>query len=121
MTSNNQKLHKFIEAWHTWQHEYHSDKMGTVIFQNQKLLTNIRFTAKSFHNVRNNLNGFEKLPDTVMHPSECWSFWKDPEKQTDVYRHYIRDNYLVITLNGEIMNAFLFTSIAKYRKGVIVL
>jgi hypothetical protein len=121
MSANNQKLHKFIEAWHIWQHEYHSDSLGNVVFQNQKLLTNIRFTNKSFHVIRNNLKGFENLPDTVMNPDECWSYWKDPHKQTDVYRNYIKGQYVVSTLNGEIQNGYLVDNISKYRKGVIVL
>lgn len=121
MAINKQKLHQFINEWHLWQHKYHSDKRGNIIFQNQELFSNVRFTHKSFHNVRNNLQGFEKIPDTIMTPQEVWSYWKNPEKQTDVYRNYLKDNYVVSTLNEEVINAFLTTNIDKYRKGVIVL
>lgn len=121
MSVNKNKLHHFIESWEMWKHEYHSDQMGNVVFQNKKLLTNVRFTSKSFHNVRNNLKGFEKIPDTIMHPSEVWSYWKDPNKQIDVYRNYLKDNYLVTTLNGEVQNAYTVENISKYRTGVIVL
>lgn len=120
MATNPQKLHQFITAYHTWQHQYHSDRMGVIIFQNKKLLTNVRFTPKSFHNVRNNLQGFEVLPDTVMHPSECWSRWLDPQKQTVVLRNYIKNNYVVQTKDGEITNGFLVKNINKYRQGVLL-
>lgn len=121
MSINKNKLHHFIEEWNLWKHQYHSDIKGDIIFQNQKLLTNVRFTSKSFHAVRNNLKDFEKIPDTIMHPQECWSYWKDPKKQTDVYRNYLKDNYVINTLNGEIVNAYAVENISKYRVGVLVL
>lgn len=121
MSVNKNKLHHFIESWEMWKHEYHSDQMGNVIFQNKKLLTNVRFTSKSFHNVRNNLKGFEKIPDTIMHPSEVWSLWADPKKQTVVLRNYIKDGYIVQTKDGEVTNSFATENISKYRVGVILL
>ncbi len=121
MSVNSQKLHHFLDEWNTWKHEYHSNPKGDVIFQNQKLLTNIKFTTKSFHAIRNNLKGFEQLPETVMNPSEVWSRWANPEKQTVTLRTYIKGNYVVQTTDGEITNAYLVENISKYRQGVIVL
>ena len=118
--SDNQKTHHFLNEWQEWKHLYHSDQLGNITFQCERLLTNILFTHKSFHSIKNHLKGFDQIPGTVMHPEEVWSYWQNPKKQTVVLRNYIKENYIVKTTDGEITDAFLTDNINRYRKGVIL-
>lgn len=120
MSGNTQKLHHFIDAIQSWKHEYQTNEKGELVLQNQKLLTNVVFTHKSFNAIKKYLQEFEKLPDTIMTPQEVWSRWADPETQMNVYRNYIKDNYIVTTLNGEIIAGYLVDNINRFRNGVML-
>jgi len=120
MNANKQKLHNFIEAWQEWKLKYHTNEHGEIIFQCERLLTNIVFNQHSFHSIKNHLKGFEHLPDTVMTPQECWSYWQDPKTQLVVLRNYIKDNFVVQTVDGIITDAFLVDNVHRFRKGVIL-
>lgn len=112
-------MHNMVETIHRLRHEHHSTA-DTITFQCPKLLTNILWDNKSFHNVAKNSAGFDKLADTVTNPDEVFSYWANPQKQTDVYRNYLKGNYAVTTLNGHIENAWLLDNINSKRKGVLI-
>ncbi len=118
MTVN--KLHHFVALMDEWRRDYPGDKLGEIIFRNEQLLTNIFWNNKSFQNVHKHPKGAEQLPDTIEKPDSVWSYWKDPNDQKDVYRHYIRGNYVVKTLNGNIEDAFLVDNPKRFEKGVLI-
>lgn len=113
-------LHFFITEVNKWRHNYHTDHAGTVIFQNKETLTNVRFTNKSMHVIQGHSKGVEQLPDTIIHPEEIWSWWKDAKDQKDVCRAYIKGNYVVLTEAGQITDSFLVRSADKYRRGCLI-
>ena len=55
-----------------------------------------------------------------MTPQECWSYWQDPKTQLVVLRNYIKDNFVVQTVDGIITDAFLVDNVHRFRKGVIL-
>src|SRR5579859_6934225 len=118
---NNSKLHHFIEKWSEWKHVYHSDNKDNIIFQNEKLLSNVVFTLKAFHMISKHLNGFEQIPETIMNPDSVWSRWLDPEKQTTVLRNYIKGNYVVSTKDGVVEDAFSVGDTKRFKTGCILL
>jgi hypothetical protein len=109
-----------------WNMIFHVDKLGSIIFQNKRLLSNIVFSHKSFHSVKSNPKGFENIPECIMNPDECWAYWADTKKQYDVCRNYIifgdKLNYVVQTKAGIVMDAFIVvpSKLIKYRKGLIL-
>lgn len=114
-------LHHFVTLMDKWKHEYPGDKLGEIIFRNEKLLTNVFFNSKSFQAVHKYPKGAEQLPETIEHPDSVWSFWANPKEQKDVIRHYIKGNYVVKTLNGNITDAYLVDNINRFRKGCILI
>lgn len=114
-------LHNLVEQVHRWKGEYHSDVKGNITFQNSELYTNVIFNHKSFKNIQHNSAGFEQLDSTIMSPQEVWSSWLNTEEQTDTKRTYIKDNYVVTTVNGFIINGYLVDDVNRFRKGVIIL
>lgn len=114
-------LHQFSNLIHQWKYDYHSDGLHEIIFQNEKLLTNVVFNNKSFSNISHHAKGTHQLPDTITNCDECWSYWANPEKQTEVFRNYIKGNYVVQTEDGKIVNAYLVDNVNRFRRGVIIL
>ena|ERR1035437_3701138 len=122
---NNQKLSHFLNTVNDWRNDYHTNKKGEIVFQNEHLLTNVRLSDLGIHKIQNHFEGFENIPKTISEPNEVWSLWDDPKKQRDVLRNYItfgKKNYIVQTKDGVITDAFLATNTTteKYRKGVIL-
>ena len=122
---NNQKLYHFLDTVNEWRQKYPTNKKGEIIFQNEHLLTNVRFSDIAIHKIQNHFEGFENIPDAIKEPDEVWSLWDDPKKQRVVLRNYIlfgKKNYIVQTKDGQITDAFAATntSTEKYRKGVIL-
>jgi len=119
-------MQQFLNITDEWRKDYHVDKHGVIIFQNKTLLANIRFTNDSFHEVAKNPRGAENIPNTVISPSETWSYWGDANQRVTL-RNYIlfgsNGNYVVQTKDGIIQNAFFVVNsqIDKYRKGLILL
>lgn len=113
-------LHQFSELVHEWKIKYHTDGLHEIIFQNEKLLTNIIFNNKSFSNIAHHAKGTDQLADTVIDCDECWSYWANAEKQTEVFRNYIKGNFAVTTKDGYIIDAHLVDNVNRFRKGVIV-
>jgi hypothetical protein len=113
-------LHAMVQIFDDFRHHYHSN-LHTITFQCPELYTNVIFDQTSFKNISNNPAGFERLGDTIKSPDEVWSRWADVSQQTSVWRNYIRGNYIVSTLNGRVVNAYLVDNIEGYRNGVIVL
>lgn len=107
-----------------WDTKYHVDKLGSIIFQNKRLLSNVVFSHKSFHSVKSTSKGFENIPEAIMNPDEVWSYWDDPKKQYDVLRNYIlideKSSYIVQTKAGIVTDAFMIvpSKLIKYRKGL---
>lgn len=117
--------HHLAEIVDEWKREYHVDKNGDLVFQNTKLFSNVRFTAKSLHTIQKHSRGFDNIPETVMNPDEVWGTWDDPKKQLKSVRNYIifgSTSFVVQTVAGEITDAFAVNnrSLTKYRKGVII-
>lgn len=117
-------VHQLAEIVDEWKEKYHVNKDGDVIFQNTKTFSNVRFTAKSLHEIQKHSRGFENIPDAVITPDEIWASWDD-EKQLKSVRNYIlfgQVSYIVQTIEGEIVNAMAVNSrsINKYRKGVVL-
>ena len=112
-----------------WKTAYHVDSHHNIIFQNKELLSNIILPNNYLH--KNHLagRGFDNLPEAVINPSECWSYWKDPDPkhQKDVIRNYvlIGENltFVVNTLNGVIQKAIAVvpSRVNRYRRGLILL
>ena len=116
-------LHYLINLVHDWKEEYEVNKSGDIIFQCKALLSNIRFTNNSLHEIQKHSRGVENIPDTVENPDEVWSYWADPEKQLSVVRNYIKFGkscYIVQVKDGKITDAFVIgrKQANKYRKGV---
>lgn len=109
-------MYQMLKVIEEWKLKYHSDK-SEIIFQNKKFLFNIIFSQNSLINISKNSKGFENIPNTVENPDEVWSELKD-----DILKSYIKFakpySYVVQTKNGIIENAFLTTSVDKYRKGL---
>ena len=117
--------HHLAEVVDGWKGEYHVGKNGDVVFQNEKLLSNVRFTAKSLNQIQKHSKGFDNIPAAVINPDEVWASWDDPEKQLKSVRNYIifgPVSYVVQTVAGEITDAFAVSnrSLTKYRKGAIL-
>jgi hypothetical protein len=118
-------VHYLAEIVDGWKDDYHVNKDGDVIFQNTKLFSNVRFTAKSLHTIQKHSRGFDNIPEAVSNPNEVWAMWEDDEKQLKSVRNYIIFGsvcYVVQTVAGEITDAFAVNnrSINKYRKGVVL-
>lgn len=116
------KLHHFVELLDTWKHSYpDKNKVGGIVFRNDKLLSNVFWTEKSWHTIHKHPKGAEQLPETIENPKEVWSIWEDPNTQKVVLRTYIKDNYIVKTRDGIIQDAYLVDNVNRYRKGCIIL
>lgn len=116
------KLHHFVALIDEWKSEYpDKNKMGGICFRNDKLLSNVFWSPKSFHTIHKHPKGAEQLPETIENPSEVWSLWADPETQRVVLRTYIRGNYIVTTQDGIITDGFLTSNIKHFQKGCIIL
>lgn len=118
-------VHQLAEQVDEWKQDHHVNKDGDVVFQNTKTFSNVRFTAKSLHQIQKHSRGFENIPETVSNPDEIWNYWEDDKKQLKSIRNYIifgAVSYVVQTVAGEITDAFAVNnrSINKYRKGVIL-
>lgn len=111
-----------------WKTRYHVNSKHELIFQCKPLLTNVRFPSEFMHKNHMANRGFSNLPDTIEKPSECWSYWvnPDPKKQKDVVRNYIlrgdNINYVVTTESGIIKKAIAVVNskLSRYRKGLII-
>jgi SPP1 gp7 family putative phage head morphogenesis protein len=118
-------VHHMAEVVDEWKEKYHVNKDGDVVFQNTKLFSNVRFTAKSLHAIQKHSRGFDNIPEAVSNPNEVWAMWDDAEKQLNSIRNYIlfgSTSYIVQTNAGIITDAFAVAkgSLNKYRKGVIL-
>lgn len=118
-------LHHLIEIVSQWRQQYHVNKTGDIVFQNDRLLSNVRFTDNALHTIQNHSRGFENIPATIENPDEVWSSWENVNKQRITLRTYIkfgRVSFLVQTRDGVIINSFAVSNKAanKYRKGVII-
>jgi SPP1 gp7 family putative phage head morphogenesis protein len=118
-------LHQLVEVVNDWRDSGPVNKKGDIVFQNKNLLTNVRFTNRSLHEVNKNPRGFENIPNAIRSPDEVWSDWENADEQRKVRRNYIifgKVSYVVQTLDGEIINAFAVSkkSVNKYRIGVIL-
>jgi hypothetical protein len=119
-------MHYLIEIVNDWREKHHVDKNGDIVFQNKRLLTNVRFTTAAFHAAQQHSRGFENIPATIASPDEVWSLWEDRKAQKVVLRNYIRfgkPGYVVQTRDGVITDAFAVTpsGVNKYRKGLPLL
>ena len=120
------QMTQLIEEWKT---KYHLSNKHELVFQNKELLSNIILPNNYLH--KNHLagRGFDNLPEAVINPSECWSYWKDPnpKHQKDVIRNYllIGENltFVVNTINGVIQKAIAVvpSRVNRYRRGLILL
>lgn len=124
-TKNSDKLsakgmHLMLKMVDQWKHEHHGDH-NTITFQNEATLSNIKFTHKALLTIEKHSAGFEQLADTVTKPGEIWSSWINVKEQLDVKRVYIKGNYCVMTINGNIIDAYLVDNINRFRKGCIIL
>lgn len=117
-------MHHMLMILEEWRQDFHTDRLGNVVFQNQDLRSNVRFTNNSFHTIKAHPKGFENLPAAVQDPSEVWMSWENPDAQVKVRRNYIkfaeRTAYVVQTMEGVITDAVLVSKhgAEKYRKGV---
>ncbi len=122
-------LNNLLAIIEDWRNTYHHDtKPNDIVFQNIEHLANVRFTNTSYADIHSTTRGIENLPETLMHPSEIWSYWADPIEQMDTMRNYILlgesgINYVVVTKNGEVVAAKIVhtSKIDRYRKGLILL
>lgn len=117
-------LHAIIETVNGWRDKYHVDAKYNIVFQNEELLTNVRFNNNSLHAIQKHSRGFENIPDTIADPDEVWQFWQSDESQKVVCRNYIKYGstcYIVQVINGYVSDAFAVSKLQanKYRKGVI--
>jgi hypothetical protein len=111
-----------------WKQNNHIDAYHNIIFQNKELLTNVKLPSNYLHQGHVNSRGFENLPETIMNPSEVWSYWKDSDKkkQFDACRNYLifggDINYCVTTEAGVIKKAqaVVPSKIDRLRKGLII-
>jgi hypothetical protein len=123
---SNKRLHNLLATVDEWRRTYHTNDRHDIIFQNKGLLTNVVFNNQSMNAIRDHSRGFEAIPDTIMHPDEVWSKWRDPKTQKNVLRSYIKFSgklaMIVITEDGKVTDAFVVpnSSSNKYRKGVIL-
>jgi hypothetical protein len=122
MNSDKPTLLQMANIMDDWNLKFHVDKLGGIIFQNKRLLSNVVFSHKSFHSVKSNPKGFENIPETIMNPTEVWAYWSDPKKQIDVCRNYIsvENSYIVQTKAGVVTDAFTVvpSKLDRYRKGL---
>lgn len=120
------RMHDVLSIIDEWRRHFHVNSRHDIIFQNRELLANVRFNNNSLHNIRNHTKGIELVPETVMHPDEVWSHWKNVEDQKVVNRSYIKYGkdvaFIVNTQDGLIMDAFVVSKKAadKYRNGCIL-
>lgn len=116
-------MHYLINQVNEWKQDYHVDKLDNIIFQNKQLYSNIVFTNNSLHAIQNHAQDVEKLPDTIENPDMVWSKWADAKDQKEVLRTYIKDNYVVMTKDGKIIDArrVYDAHLNRYRKGVPLL
>lgn len=114
-------LHHFLTLVDNWKHSYPGKQLGSIMFQNEKLLSNVFWNQKSFNTIHKHPAGAAQLPETIMNPDSVWSYWTDPEKQTVVLRNYIKGNYVVQTRDGIIENGFLVDNTKRFKKGCILL
>ena len=117
-------MHGFLNVVEQWKNEYNYNRQGDVVFQNKRLLTNVFLTQKAVHKIGGHAAGSDFIPETIQQPSEVWALWKD-HTQMNVYRAYIlfgAKNYVVLTLDGIIQDAFIVPngSLGRYRKGCIL-
>lgn len=103
-----------------WRNKYHVDKKGAIVFQNDKLLSNVKFTDNSYHTVIKHGNGMANIPGTIAKPDEVWS----QGDKNNVFRSYIKfgngNSYVVQTHNAVVTDAFVKVNPNKYRKGVLL-
>lgn len=115
------KLHHFVELLDTWKHNYAGPQMGSIMFRNDKLLTNVFWNSKSFQTIHKHPKGAEQLPETIENPDQVFSLWEDPKTQRVVLRTYIKGNYIVKTRDGIVVDGLLVDNVSRFRKGVIIL
>lgn len=118
-------LHFVVEIVHEWKRDYQVNKKNDIIFQNEALRTNVRFTNNSLHEVQKHSRGLENLPATIENPDEVWSLWENVGEQRSVLRNYItfgKTCYIVQSKDGVITDAFAVSNkqANKYRKGVLL-
>jgi SPP1 gp7 family putative phage head morphogenesis protein len=118
-------LHHLLDIINNWKDNEKVNKDGDIVFQNKQTYTNVRFTAKSLHEIQKHSRGFENIPDTIKIPDEIWMHWEDSTNQYVVVRNYIKfgkSPYIVQTREGVIVDAFAVSkrSANKYRKGVVI-
>lgn len=118
-------LHYMMNLAQDWRKDYHTDHRGNIVFQNKKTHANVRLNDMAIHTIHKHSRGVANLPDTIMNPSEVWSKWEDVGKQTKVLRSYLlfgSTSYVVLTLDGQVMDAFACSNkeIKRYRTGVII-
>ena len=116
----------FVNVISRWQRDYHVDNRHNLVFQNKKTLTNVRLSTGILHEISKHSRGFQNIPQAIISPTEIWSKWEDPGEQRRVLRAYIlmgRISYVVMTLDGQVLDAFAVPNkaINKYRTGVILL
>ena len=113
---------QLLELVHVWKDRYTVNNEGDTIIQNNRTMTNVRFTDNGFHEIQKHPRGFELIPEAIHNPDEIWSGWGD-KKQRIVLRNYILFGdlcYVVQTKDGQITDAFLVTKTQanKFRVGV---
>ena len=119
-------MHHLLNIVEEWRHTYHVTHLGDIIFQNERLLTNVRFTNASLHAIHKHSAGFENIPEVIADPDEVWSSWEDVKTQKITLRTYIKfghdASFLVKTRDGLVVDAFAVSNSAAngFRKGVIL-
>lgn len=116
------KLHHLVALIDEWKHDYpDKNKVGGIVFRNDKLLSNVFWSEKSWHTIHKHPKGAEQLPKTIENPDQVFSLWEDPETQRVVLRTYIKGNYIVKTRDGQIVDALLVDNVKRFMKGVLIL
>jgi hypothetical protein len=59
-------MHHLLRVMEDWRKEYHTKANGDVVFQNERLLSNIFFTTESFHTIAKHSAGFDNIPEVLM-------------------------------------------------------
>jgi hypothetical protein len=118
-------MHHLLAILDEWRKEYHSNHAGDIIFQNNRLLSNVKFTQASFHAIQKHSAGFENIPAVIAKPDEVWSGWEDVKKQHVVLRNYLKFgdvSYLVKTRDGVVVDAFALSNSAVngFRRGCLI-
>lgn len=109
-------MYQMLQIVEDWRKKYKNDATR-IVFQNERLKSNIILNQNSLNNISRKSKGFENIPDAVMAPDEVWSSIDSGK----VIRQYIKEEnsliFVVTTINGLIEEIDLTTS-KKYKKGV---